>query len=112
MFDFGWQEIALTGVVALIVLGPKELPGLMRTAGKMVRKARLIAHEFRVSFDEIAEEVEIDEVQRKAQAQAAQIEPLCPPSETKSTNLKPVTNVQKADLPPVFEPLPEKGGGK
>lgn len=112
MFDFGWQEIALTGVVALIVLGPKELPGLMRTAGKIVRKARLIAHEFHLSFDEIAEEVEIDEVRRKAQAHATQIEPLRSPTEKNHGNLEPISNVQKADPHAAFESLPEKESEK
>lgn len=66
MFDVGWQELALTGVVALLVLGPKELPGLMRTAGQLVRKARLVAHDFRLNLEEMAEIDELEEYRRNA----------------------------------------------
>lgn len=75
MLDIGWQEMALTGVVALLVLGPKELPGLMRTAGQMVRKARLIARDFQLGLEEMADEAELKELQDKAYKQATAIEP-------------------------------------
>ncbi len=75
MFDVGWQELALTAVVALVVLGPKELPGLMRTAGTLVRKARLIAHDFRMNMEDMADEIELDEFEKKARAKAEAIEP-------------------------------------
>jgi len=78
MLDFSWNELAVTGVVALVVLGPKEIPGLMHTAGKLVRRARLIAHEFRLSLDEMAEEVELEEYREKAQKKAEAIEPARP----------------------------------
>ncbi len=78
MLDFSWQELAVTGVVALVVLGPKELPGLMHTAGKFVRQARLIAHDFRMSFDAMAEEVELEETKRKAVVQADAVLPVDP----------------------------------
>ena len=76
LLDIGWQEFVLTGVVALVVLGPKELPGVMRTAGGLLRKARMIAHEFRVSLDELAEEAELEEFREKAKKIAGEKEPL------------------------------------
>lgn len=76
MFDVGWQELALTGVVALVVLGPKELPGLMRTAGKMMRKARQVANEFRLSLDELADEAELEEFRKHARKFANEKEPV------------------------------------
>ncbi len=76
MFDIGWQELALTGVVALVVLGPEELPGLLRTAGKLMRKARQIANEFRASLDELADEAELEEFRRNARKIAAEKQPL------------------------------------
>ncbi len=66
MFDIGLPEIAITGVVALVVLGPKELPGLLRFAGQLTRKAKNMAHEFRLSLDEMVEVDELEEFRREA----------------------------------------------
>lgn len=84
MFDVGWQEVGLTAVVALLVLGPKELPGLMRTAGTLVRKARLIAHDFRMNLEELADEAELEEFKKNAVAEADSKEPVLanPPRDT------------------------------
>lgn len=102
MFDIGWQELALTGVVALVVIGPKELPGVMRTAGQLLRKARLIAHDFRLSLDELAEEAEIEEFREKAKKLAAEKEPL----------VSGLDNDDKAgSIPPPSSP-PQAGEGK
>lgn len=76
MLDIGWQELALVGVVALVVLGPKELPGLMRTAGKLMRKARNIANEFRMSLDDLADEAELEEFRANARKFANDKEPV------------------------------------
>ena len=75
MFDIGWQELALTAVVALVVLGLEELPGLMRTAGTLVRRAKLIAHDFRMNLEDMADQIEIDDYKKQAMARASEIEP-------------------------------------
>lgn len=80
MLNIDWEEMAIVAVVALLVLGPKELPGLMRSAGQMVRKARLIAHDFRLSLDEMVEEAELKDVEEKAFRQAVAVEPAVKPS--------------------------------
>ncbi len=80
MFNIDWEEMAIVAVVALLVLGPKELPGLMRSAGQMVRKARLIAHDFRLSLDEMVEEAELKDIEEKAFKQAVAVEPAVKPS--------------------------------
>lgn len=80
MFNIDWEEMAIVAVVALLVLGPKELPGLMRSAGQMVRRARLIAHDFRLSLDEMVEEAELKDVEEKAFRQAVAVEPAVKPS--------------------------------
>ena len=56
MFDIGWGELFLIGVVALIVVGPKELPGLFRTVGNFTGKARGMAREFQRSLEQAANE--------------------------------------------------------
>jgi sec-independent protein translocase protein TatB len=62
MFDIGWGEITLIGVVALVVIGPKELPGVLRTVGQTVTKLRRMAGEFQSQFQEALREAEMDDV--------------------------------------------------
>jgi sec-independent protein translocase protein TatB len=63
LFDF-----LIVGVVALIVVGPKDLPLLMRKVGQFMAKVRGMAAEFRASFDELARQSELDELRREVQA--------------------------------------------
>lgn len=63
LFDF-----LIVGAVALIVVGPKDLPVLMRKVGQFMAKVRGMAAEFRASFDELARQSELDELRREVQA--------------------------------------------
>ena len=66
MFDFfSWSHILIMLVVALVVVGPKDLPRLMNMAGKWAGKARAMAAEFRRSFDEMARESELAELRKE-----------------------------------------------
>jgi len=66
MFDlFSWSHILILLVVALVVVGPKDLPRLMNMAGKWAGKARAMAGEFRRSFDEMARESELAELRKE-----------------------------------------------
>ena len=67
MFDFAWSELGLIAVVALIVIGPKDLPRVMRTVGFWVRKARAVAHEFQGSLEQMVREAELDEVRQQVE---------------------------------------------
>jgi sec-independent protein translocase protein TatB len=69
MFDLSWSHIAILVVVALLVLGPKELPNAIRTGAELLRAARRLAGEFRSGMDELLREAELDET-RKAIGQA------------------------------------------
>jgi sec-independent protein translocase protein TatB len=62
LFDFGWSEILLIGVVALVFIGPKDLPKALRVAGYWVRKARTLSREFQSSIDQMIREAELDEM--------------------------------------------------
>ena len=62
-FDIGWPEFLLIGVVALVVIGPKDLPAALRVAGYWVRKARTLSREFHSSIDQMMREAELHEVQ-------------------------------------------------
>jgi sec-independent protein translocase protein TatB len=62
MFDISWTEFLLIGVVALIVIGPKELPGVMRTLGQWTRKMRGMAADFQNQFREAMREAEMTDL--------------------------------------------------
>ncbi|MCA0921024.1 Sec-independent protein translocase protein TatB [Pseudooceanicola nanhaiensis] len=62
MFDMGWSELLLIGIVALIVVGPKDLPVLFRNVGQFVGKARGMAREFTRAMEDAAKESGVDDV--------------------------------------------------
>ncbi len=64
MLDIGGGELLVIGIVALVVIGPKELPGLLRTAGNAMGKVRRMAAEFRGQFDEAMREAELEEAKK------------------------------------------------
>lgn len=66
MFDIAWSELLLIAVVALVVIGPKDLPNAIYTFGKWVRKARVVAREFQGHIDDMMRETELDELRREA----------------------------------------------
>jgi sec-independent protein translocase protein TatB len=65
MFDIGWSELVVIGVVALIAIGPKELPGVLRMVGQWMGKARRMAGEFQSQFQEAMREAEIADVKKQ-----------------------------------------------
>src|SRR5579871_75589 len=64
MFDIGWSEYAVIAVVALIAIGPKELPGVLRMVGQWVGKARKMASEFQGQFQEAMREAEMADLKK------------------------------------------------
>lgn len=64
----GGMEILVIGLIALLVVGPKDLPVLMRRIGKIMGKARAMANDFRASFDEMARQSELDELRKEVEA--------------------------------------------
>jgi len=66
--QFGFFELMLIAVIALVVVGPKDLPKLMRSAGQMVARARRMAGEFTAAFDQMARETEMEEMRQEIEA--------------------------------------------
>ncbi len=64
MFDLGWSEMAVIMLVALIVIGPKDLPKVARTIGRWTGRARALARDFQRSIDDMAREAELDEIKK------------------------------------------------
>ena len=65
MFDIGWSEMLVILVVALIVIGPKDLPRVARSVGRWVAKGRAMAREFQDAIEDMAREAELDKVKKE-----------------------------------------------
>src|SRR3978361_243450 len=89
MFDVGYSELLLIAIVALVVIGPKDLPRVMRTVGQWVGRARGVARHFRSGIDTMIREAELAEMEQKWKAEnerilsahpATQFDPDAPPA--------------------------------
>jgi sec-independent protein translocase protein TatB len=65
MFDIGWSELLVVAAVALVVVGPRELPGMLRTIGRMMAGVRRMASDFQSQFNEAMREAELDELRKE-----------------------------------------------
>jgi sec-independent protein translocase protein TatB len=64
LFDIGWPELLLIGVVALVFIGPKDLPRALRVAGYWVGRARTLSREFQSSIDQMIRDAELEEIRQ------------------------------------------------
>src|SRR5271165_2689346 len=94
MFDIGWSEFVVIGVVALIVIGPKELPAVLRTIGQWTTKIRRMAGEFQSQFQEAMREVEMADLKKSVDelSDAAKGVTADPFDFTESTKWQPKTD--------------------
>lgn len=103
MFDIGWDEMALVAVVALIVIGPKDLPQVLRMCGQWVRKAREMAGEFQRGMDDMVRESEIGDLKKQVE-KVADTNALR--REIENT-IDPTGAIAKGLEPPVLPPVDE-----
>ncbi|MEK1895904.1 MAG: Sec-independent protein translocase protein TatB [Rhizobium sp.] len=96
MFDIGWTELLVIAVVLIVVVGPKDLPPMLRAFGKMTQRARKVAGEFRAQFDEALREADLDEV-RQTLTDAQKLNPVNSLREAMNP-LRQMGNEIKADL--------------
>jgi len=73
MFDLGWGELLVVGAVALVVLGPKELPNALRTITNLTKSARRLAGEFQSGINEIVREAELEDARKVVVAGPPQV---------------------------------------
>jgi sec-independent protein translocase protein TatB len=98
MFDIGWSELLLIGVVALIAIGPKELPGALRTLGQWMGKVRRMASEFQNQFHEAMREAELADLKKEVDEMATKAQSYA--------NFDPIDDIRK-DLEKAAGPAPD-----
>ena len=117
MFDIAWTEMLVIAVVMIVVVGPKELPGMLRTIGKTTAKLRTMAGEFRKQFDDALKEAELDDLKKLADDArrlnpAADIKKAFNPLETAGKDVRAglaaAFNPPKAEPPKPKAPEPPK----
>lgn len=100
MFDIAPTELMLVGIVALLVIGPKDLPKAMRFVGYWVGRARGVARQFRSGFDSMMREAELQEMEKKWAEENARIMREHPPTAQQMLPMAPV--VEHEDAPPEY----------
>lgn len=83
MFNMDWTELLIIAIIAVLVVGPKELPGMLRTMGRYAGKMRKVAGEFRSQFDQAMKEAELDGVQQMVKDTKSAINQVNPVNELK-----------------------------
>src|SRR5262245_46802901 len=97
MFDIGWGELLLIGIVALIAIGPKELPGALRTLGQWMAKVRRMAAEFQNQFHDAIREAELADLKKEVDEMASKAQSY--------TNYDPVAQLER-EIESAAGPLP------
>src|SRR6202142_1812401 len=97
MFNLGWGELVVIGIVALIAIGPKELPTVLRTAGQWMGKVRRMANEFQGQFQEALREAEFADLKKHADDISSSV--------SEFSTMDPLADVQK-DVERSFEQTP------
>ena len=109
MFDVGASELLLIAIVAIIVIGPKDLPLALRTAGRWIGKIRRVSGHFRTGIETMIREAELEEMEKRWREENERIMrdfPTVIDAETASTD-QPQHQLPLAEAPPPLPPLPE-----
>ena len=115
MFGIGWSEFVVIGVVALIAIGPKELPGVLRMVGQSLGKVRRMANEFQGQFQEAMREAEMADVKKEIEdlstsaTDLAKIDPVTDANAAREIDRVAADATPVDTVPPAPEatPLPE-----
>ena len=111
MFDMSWGEVMVIGGVALIVIGPKDLPKALRTVGQMTTKVRRLASEFQSQFNEAMREAELEDVRKDLEglnrSVASATTGAFNPIQTIRDELKGAIDAKPLPEPVVYTPHPE-----
>src|SRR6187549_2183099 len=95
MFDIGWSELLVIAVVAIVVIGPKDLPRVLRSVGKWTGQVKRMARDFQNQFNEALREAEIDSIKKEVE-DIGKIDPLADvKTEMARTNAEIMTELNK-----------------
>ena len=100
MFDIGASELLLTMIVAIVVIGPKDLPLALRTAGRWIGKIRRVSNHFRTGVETMIREAELEEMEQKWREQNAKIM-----AETSATESEPLPVMEGPLAIPAPQPV-------
>ncbi len=110
MFDIGWSEFLLIGVVALIAIGPKELPAVLRAVGQWTGKIRRMASEFQGQFHEAMREMEVADLKKQVDEATSGLDAKFNPLDIGNSSWSPTTTPPSTDTaaatPPSGTPEP------
>ncbi len=99
MFELDWGKLVIIGIVALIAIGPKELPGVLRTLGQYMAKIRRMAAEFQGQFQEALREAEMADLKKQADDMTSSVSDIA--------NFDPMASAKK-EMEAAFNPEPAK----
>ena len=105
LFDIGWSELLLIGVVALVFIGPKDLPRALRVAGYWVGRARTLSREFQSSIDQMIRDAELDEMRQELK-KATEFDIEKEFHKTVDPTGELAESIKPPDIPDHFDPLP------
>jgi sec-independent protein translocase protein TatB len=115
MFDIGASELLLIVIVAVVVIGPKDLPAALRTAGRWMGKIRRVSGHFRAGVDAMIREAEMEDMEKKWAEQNARIMAKYPAGEAQAADTPPPPAAASAEArmepiaPPPVTPDPQPG---
>jgi sec-independent protein translocase protein TatB len=113
----GFSELLVIGVIALLVVGPKDLPLMLRKLGRQMAKFRALANEFRTGIDELARQAELDELKKEVEAlrrgqmfSDIEAETMRPFTHTQQTGAfgDPSPPIPPEEIPPIEDPKPDE----
>ncbi|MFJ5370275.1 Sec-independent protein translocase protein TatB, partial [Bosea sp. CER48] len=93
MFDIAWSEMVLIGAVALVVIGPKDLPKALRTVGQTVARVRRMASEFQGQFNEAMREAELADLKKQVEDVGGSVQSAL------NTDFKPIDQIKDFEAP-------------
>jgi sec-independent protein translocase protein TatB len=111
MFGLGWGEMVVIGIVALIAIGPKELPTVLRSLGQWIGKIRRMANEFQGQFQEALREAELTDLKKHAEDISASVTNFDPLADTQKEMEKAFEMPDPMASPPSSGEVPATSGG-